>query len=376
VSFLNKRLLRNFDVTLVTCVVVICLFSLVVIASASRSALPTGADPFTFVKRQAVWFLLGIVVFFIVASMDYSDFARYSRIIYWVNLALLFAVLVKGRSALGAQRWIGPLQPSELAKIAIIITLGTFLADRKGKINGLIDLVPVFAHIAIPMVLILKQPDLGTSLVFVAITFGMLFMAGAPARYVLGLGLGGLATVVRAIWLHLNRGLPLPLKDYQINRLIVFLNPKLDPLNSGYHVIQSKIAVGSGGLWGKGLFAGTQSGLNFLPEQHTDFIFSVIAEETGFVICIGLLALYFLVLWRAVRIMAYSRDQFGSLLAAGIISMLSFHVLINVGMTMGAMPITGIPLPFVSYGGNSLITNIVGIALLESIAMRKQKIMF
>lgn len=373
---MNRRLLRNFDTILVVAVLSLELLSMVVITSASRSAVPAGGDPFMFVKRQAAWAAMGVIVFLIVASIDYSDWARYSRIIYVVNIGLLGTVLVKGRAALGAQRWLGPLQPSEIAKICIIITLTTFLVDREKPIRGLRDMIPAFIHVAIPMALILKQPDLGTSLVFIAITFGTLFMAGAPARWVATLLFGGLGSAAGAIALHITSGLPLPLKEYQIKRLIVFINPKVDPLDSGYHVIQSKIAVGSGGLWGKGLFAGTQSRLNFLPEQHTDFIFSVIGEELGFVGCVAVLALYLIILWRGVTIMWHSRDHFGCVMAAGVVSMIAFHVLVNVGMTMGVMPVTGIPLPFVSYGGNSLLTNIVGIGLLESITMRRQKIMF
>jgi len=373
---LNRRLLRNFDIPLAFGALALSLASLVILSSASLSVVPTGGDSLMYVKRQALSLGIGVVLFLIVAATEYSDWARYSKIIYVVNTLLLLAVLIKGRSALGAQRWLGPLQPSEIAKISIIITLSTFLVERNKPIRSLLDFVPVFAHVAIPMAFILRQPDLGTSLVFLAITFGTLFMAGAPAKHIVGMIGAGLSAIVAALWLHLNRGLPLPLREYQIKRLIVFINPKIDPLDSGYHVIQSQIAVGSGGIWGKGLFAGTQNRLNFLPEQHTDFIFSVIGEELGFAGCIAILALYFLLLWRIIKIMQVSRDRLGCLLAAGVFSMLSFHVLVNVGMTLGVMPITGIPLPFVSFGGNSLLTNMVSIALVESVAMRRQKILF
>lgn len=372
---MNKRLLRNFDFWLVAAVFLLSCVSLVMIASSSRAALPASADPLSYVKRQAAWFLLGLVLFLIVCSIEYSDFVRFARVIYIVNLGLLVAVLFRGRVVLGAQRWIGPLQPSEIAKISIIITLAALLAERD-RVKNFKHMIPAFFHVAVPMVLILRQPDLGTSLVFLAIMFGMLFMAGAPSRYILGMVFGGLSAAVLAITLHVKYGIWLPLKDYQVKRLIVFINPQIDPLRSGYHVIQSKIAIGAGGLWGKGLFRGTQNRLNFLPEQHTDFIFSVIGEEVGFVGCLVVLALYFIVLWRGIVIMSCSRDQLGCLLAAGIVSMFAFHVLVNIGMTMGVMPITGIPLPFMSYGGNSFITNAVAIGILESISMRRQKIMF
>ncbi len=373
---MNKRLLRNFDIPLAFGALALSLASLVILSSASLSVVPAGGDTLMYVKRQALSLGIGVVLFLIVAATEYSDWARYSKVIYVLNTLLLLAVLIKGRSALGAQRWLGPLQPSEIAKISIIITLATFLVERNKPITSLLDFVPVFAHVAIPMAFILRQPDLGTSLVFLAITFGTLFMAGAPSKHIVGMAGAGLSAIVGALWLHMNRGLPLPLREYQIKRLIVFINPKIDPLDSGYHVIQSQIAVGSGGIWGKGLFAGTQNRLNFLPEQHTDFIFSVIGEELGFAGCIAILALYFLLLWRIIKIMQVSRDQLGCLLAAGVFSMISFHVLVNVGMTLGVMPITGIPLPFVSFGGNSLLTNMVSIGLVESVAMRRQKIMF
>jgi rod shape determining protein RodA len=221
--------------------------------------------------------------------------------------------------------------------------------------------------VGIPFLLVLKQPDLGTSLVFLAIVFGMMFVAGISLRH-LG-AIVGAGLVFMPIFWHF-------LKDYQKKRLTVFLDPNVDPLGSGYHIIQSKIAIGSGMLFGKGLFNGTQSQLNFLPENHTDFIFAVIGEELGFVGATIILLLYLVLLYRGIKIAGAARDNFGTLLATGITSMIAFHLLVNVGMTAGIMPVTGIPLPLMSYGVSALTTNLVSIGILLNIYMRRQKILF
>lgn len=223
------------------------------------------------------------------------------------------------------------------------------------------------AYVGVPFLLVMKQPDLGTSLVFMAIFFGMIFVCGVNLR-LLG-GIFGVGLACMPILWHF-------LKDYQKMRIMVFMDPNVDPLGSGYHIIQSKIAIGSGMLFGKGLFGGTQSQLNFLPENHTDFIFAVVGEELGFIGAAFLLLLYLVVLWRGIKIARDASDMFGRLLAVGITSMLAFHVLVNVGMTTGIMPVTGIPLPFMSYGVSSLTTNILSIAILLNIHMRKQKLLF
>lgn len=374
---LSRRLLRNLDWLLIASAVGIVGFGLLAIASATRSWV---ADPLYYVKRQIIWVAIGLVAMVVVLLFDYNTFASLSRLVYTGNLGLLAVVLVIGKVALGAQRRISlgffELQPSELAKVAIILTLAALLRRRERQMESWKNLVWPFVHVGIPMLLILKQPDLGTSLVFIAILLGQLFMAGAPVRK-LGLVLGGgLAVVVLAVFLHLKFGLPIPLQDYQLNRLLVFLNPEADPLGAGYHVIQSTIALGSGRFLGKGLFAGTQNRLNFLPEQHTDFIFSVIAEEMGFVGVVALLTLYFVLIWRGIRIIAQAKDLYGVLVATGVTTMFTFHLLVNVGMTAGIMPVTGIPLPMVSYGGSSMLSSFMGIGLLLNVQMRHHKILF
>ena len=243
--------------------------------------------------------------------------------------------------------------------------MAAVLEEKVGALNSLQELLPVAVFVGIPFILVLKQPDLGTSLVFMAIFFGMIITCGIRLKLLFGIFATALASMP-ILW-HF-------LKDYQKTRIMVFIDPNVDPLGSGYHIIQSKIAIGSGMLFGKGIFQGTQSQLNFLPENHTDFIFAVVGEEFGFVGAVILLLLYLIVLWRGIQIAKKARDMFGRLLAVGITSMLAFHVLVNVGMTTGIMPVTGIPLPFMSYGVSALTTDIWAIAILMNIHMRKNKL--
>jgi rod shape determining protein RodA len=375
-----KRFLRTLDYILLAVAWVIIIYGLIAISSATHVTNPSGADAFYFVKRQIIWALLGLAVAIFFMGWRYEELPRYATVLYVVNLLLLAAVLFMGHTALGAQRWIklGPflLQPSEFAKFVIIITLANFLARREDRLARLRDLLPVFLYVGLPLLLILKQPDLGTSLVFVAVTFSMLYMAGVRAATLLSLGGAGFLGVCGWIWAHLHYGAWIPLKEYQIVRLTIFLDPWQDWQGAGYHMIQSQIALGSGGLWGRGLFNGTQNQLNFLPEQHTDFIFSVVGEELGFVGAVVLLVLYYLLLFRAIKIAAVAKDSFGRLLATGIVAMFVFHILVNIGMTMGIMPVTGIPLPLFSYGGSAMLTNLAAIGLLENIYARRQKILF
>ncbi|MDU4961932.1 MAG: rod shape-determining protein RodA [Sporomusaceae bacterium] len=367
---LNRRLLRNLDFILILDVLALIAVSLVFIGSATHINTPS-EDRYWYVQRQGIFALLNVVGVFMLLHVDYKSIARYANILYVINLIMLLAVMFVGQSALGAQRWIqiGPisLQPSEFSKLIMIISLASLLDKRSGQLQTWKDVLPIFLYVGIPFLLVLRQPDLGTSLVFLSILFGMIFVAGIPVRMLFTL-MGAGAVFMPVFW-HF-------LKDYQKMRLTVFLDPNVDPLGSGYHIIQSKIAIGSGMLTGKGLFSGTQSQLNFLPENHTDFIFAVIGEEAGFIGGIVVLLLYFILLYRGLKIAGEARDNFGTLVAAGITSMMAFHVLVNVGMTAGIMPVTGIPLPLMSYGVSSLTTNMVCLGLLLNIYMRRQKIMF
>ena len=279
-----------------------------------------------------------------VMMVDYHSIVSWSNIIYVLNIVGLVSVLFLGKKSSGAQRWIpiGPFgfQPSEFAKLAMIIVIARQL-DRQKTLDNMKDLVPILLHIAMPLFLIMKQPDLGTSLVLLIILLGMLFIAGISYKMlalIIGAGLASMSLV----WSFL--------KDYQKKRLLVFRNPNLDPLGEGYHVIQSKIAIGSGRLFGKGLFMGTQNQLDFIPEQHTDFIFAVLGEELGFLGGILIFSLYFYLIFRCIKLAYKARDFLGTYIIIGITSMWTFQILINIGMTLGMMPITGIPLPFMSYG--------------------------
>lgn len=365
----KKRFLRRIDFVLLFASLAIILYSLIVISSATHVNTP-GEERYWFVQRQGIFAVVNILVAILFLNFDYRGLQQYGKQLYIFNLIMLVAVMFFGHAALGAQRWIqiGPisLQPSEFSKLIMIICMASLLENKIGQINSFQDLLPIAAYIGVPFLLVLKQPDLGTSLVFMAIFFGMIIVCGLPWRILFGLCVAGIAAMP-LVWQFL--------KDYQKMRIMVFLDPNVDPLGSGYHIIQSKIAIGSGMIFGKGLFEGTQSQLNFLPENHTDFIFAVVGEELGFIGAVILLLLYLIVFLRGLSIAKNASDVFGRLLAVGITSMLAFHVLVNVGMTTGIMPVTGIPLPLMSYGVSALTTDILSIAILMNIHMRKQKLL-
>lgn len=392
--FKYSRLIKKLDHTLLITMAMIICFSLLVIYSATKPAqilqaagsIGDSTEPFYFVKKQLFNILVGLVAMLFMLYIHYEDLAKHMKLLYVLNLIMLAAVIFIGHSALGATRWISigsfRFQPSEFSKVLIIISFAAFLANWEGKLKRLRDLIPAFAFIGIPTLFILKQPDLGTSLVFMAIMFGMLFAAGARPILLVSLITGGLALVSLWIWAHFwfeansAFNLWIPLKDYQLQRLIIFINPWKDPLGTGYHVIQSEIAIGQGGLLGRGLFNGSQTHGNFLPIQETDFIFSVVGEELGFLGASLLLFLFFVLIYRCIYIAINAKDFFGFLLSVGVISMITFHVLVNVGMTTGIMPVTGIPLPMFSYGGSSMIANLAALGLLLNINIRRQKIVF
>jgi rod shape determining protein RodA len=365
---------RRLDWTLLVPVLLLCLGGLFAIKSARH----VYVHPMDLVHKEALGIVLGIVTLCLLALSDYEILLKqYARFLYPLNLCLLTVVLVSsklGHASHGAQRWIslGPfeLQPSEVAKIILICTLAMYLAARSDTIRTWPTLLKSLVHIGIPMLLIARQPDLGTALVLLGIWFGMTLMAGARLAHLALLFLAGVL-LFAGMW-HFN----VLLKGYQKSRLEVFLNPAADPRDTGYHLRQSEIAIGSGQFSGEGYERGRQSNGKFIPEQYTDFIFTVVGEEGGFVSCIILLALYLLVLIRGVAIMATCKDTLGRLLAAGIVAMLTFHIVVNIGMTLGIMPVVGVPLPFFSYGLSSLLVNFCAIGLLMSIAARKYRVMF
>ncbi len=305
---------------------------------------------------------LGLLVFLAVISVGYKAFLNVSYVIYGVVVLCLIMVLIFGTKRYGAQRWlyIGPFsfQPSEFSKLAVILALSHYLGQRKKNLYQIRRFVISFIMTFVPLVLVLKEPDLGTSLIFLPILFCMLYVWGARLKYFLisfSLGICSLPF----LWMIL--------KPYQKNRLTAFLDPDRDPLGASYTVIQSKIAIGSGGLLGKGLLQGTQNKLHFIPEHHTDFIFSVVGEEGGFIAVLVFFLMLVLFFRLAFIAMRYTTDVSGRLLATGIIAMVFFHVFINIGMTVGLMPVTGLPLPLISYGGSSLLTFFVSFGLLVSI---------
>ncbi|HEY8875102.1 MAG TPA: rod shape-determining protein RodA [Desulfosporosinus sp.] len=386
---MDRRTLRNLDFLFILITILLLMASLLILSTASINVLKS--DPMHYVKSQSVWIFVGIGAAAAIAVTDYEKWRTYRWWIYGFNLTLLLAVILFGDAAKGATRWIPTpfgfnIQPSEFAKIFIILTLADFLADRKGKLNNYKDFIMPFLFVLPPMLLIFKQPDLGTTLVFVAIFIGMMFVAGANPWKFGGLLLGGATIMGVALWLHFStglpwflhklQGLPLPMQEYQLRRLTIFMNPYGDMSGDGFHIIQSIWAIGSGGLWGKGYQMGTQGQLNFLPEHHTDFIFSVVGEEFGFVGTITLLFLFLIFLLRSLSIALKARDTYGMLVTTGIVSMFTFHILINVGMTSGIMPVTGIPLPLISAGGSAMLANMAAVGLMLSVNLRSRRLMF
>jgi rod shape determining protein RodA len=323
-------------------------------------------------KSQAVFAVVGIIVMFGVAFVDYHRWQQWALPIYVVTLLLLVFIAIKGHSALGAARWIQigsfTFQPSEPAKVTVAIAVAALLS--RGTYRSLWQLgIPLLA-VAVPALLILKQPDLGTTLVVGAILTAELAF-GLPNVIDFAIYLG---TIVAGAAYVLSSDKIL--KPFQRARLLVFLNPKLDPQGVGYNLNQSKIAVGSGELFGKGLYHGTQTQLNFVPENSRDFIFTAVGEEVGFVGVCGLVALDVAIVAGALRAVFSAQDRFGLLLSVGLVTMLAFHMIVNIGMTIGIMPVTGIPLPFMSYGGSALITNYLAVGILINVALQKDRLVF
>ena len=325
------------------------------------------------VNLHFLWFAAGLIVMVIVIAIDYNNFYDLSPYIYWVIIAALIYVDLAGDVAGGAQSWINfgafSFQPSEFAKISVIIALARLLSLKEEGVKSLWDLFPIVVQVGIPLTLTVLQPDFGTAAVIFAISFGMLYLGGLSYKLILGItSASGVGLV--AMWFTF-------LTDEQKSRILVFLNPGADAMGSGYHVMQSIIAIGSGRIFGKNIFdTNMLSQLDFIPAKHTDFIFSVTGEAFGFIAGALIISLYALLIFRSIMIAATARDKFGSMLASGVASMIMFHVFINIGMTMGLVPVTGIPLPFMSYGGSSMLTNLIAFGLVLNVGMRRQKTMF
>jgi rod shape determining protein RodA len=359
---------KSFNWVLVAATVALALWGVVLIHSANLHDVAAASEW----HKQLIYIGIGIVVMAVFAAVDYHKWQRWAFGLYIANVLLLGLVMVGGHSALGAQRWVnlGPIQfqPSEPAKLILAICIAALIA--RTATFGWREMGMTVGAIAIPALVILKQPDLGTTLVILAILSAELFFGVTKTWHFV---VYAAATVAAGAFVV---GTKFVLKPFQRNRLLVFLHPNADPQGAGWNLNQSKIAVGSGELFGKGLYHGTQTQLNFVPEHSRDFIFTVVGEELGYAGSLGLIALYAIILFGALRAMLAARDRFGLLLAAGLVAMLAFHITINIGMTIGIMPITGIPLPFVSYGGTAILTDFAAIGLLLNIYLQRNKLVF
>jgi len=361
----DRRLVTYFDWVLLLTVTIIAGLGILNLYSAT-STWSVGANPVYL--KQTYWLGIGLGIALLACLPDYRHLEYLAWGFYGITLVLLVVVLVMGKTSMGATRWIHlgffNLQPSEVMKIVIIVALARYFAQRRSPHP--LDFRELWLPallLGVPVGLIVVQPDLGTALMVVFIGGTMALFAGIRRRDLGILGAIGLAAACGG-WFLL-------LRDYQKERIRTFLDPERDPLGSGYHIIQSKIAVGSGGLFGQGFMQGTQSQLSFLPERHTDFVFSVLAEEWGFTGCLVLLLLYlFLIIW-GMYIARRAADQFGMFLAIGVVGMLFWHIVVNLGMVIGLLPVVGVPLPLFSYGGTSMITTMIGTGLLLNVSMRR-----
>ena len=361
---IDRRLLIHFDWILIGIILLIAAIGILNIYSTTSTM--EGASTPLYLK-QIFWLLIGLAIMMVVAFIDYRFYADFAYIIYMIAFVLLLAVLSYGIITSGAQRWvrIGSLsfQPSEFVKLSLILALAKFFHRPPGREGySLKNLHYPFLFLFVPTLLILKQPDLGTAVVLVLVFFSVLLFIKIRWASLLIIVIAG-GSILPILWSVL--------KEYQKRRVFTFFNPDLDPLGAGYHIIQSKIAVGSGGILGKGFMQGTQCRLGFLPEQQTDFIFSALGEEWGLMGSLILMGLYLtLILW-GLHIAVHSKDRFGAVLAFGVVAMLFWHIFINIGMVLGMMPVVGIPLPFLSYGGSFLISTLIGIGFLLNVSMRR-----
>ena len=356
---------RAFDVQLAVAALALSVIGLLMAWTNSPDGPLSVGSIFT---RGLMWFAIAILAFGAVAAFDFHWLRTFSAPIYFANIGLLVLTLVIGVTINGAQRWISiaglTFQISEISKVVMIGVLATFLQARRASLGKLSTLIGVGLLTAPPFLLVMIQPDLGSALVLVAIAAGALYLSGASLRW-MGLAAGSVVAMVPIIWSVLQ--------DYQRRRLLSFLDPSSDPQGAGYQVIQAQIAVGSGGLFGKGLTGGAQGASDLLPVQSTDFAFAVLLEELGFIGGIVVFLLFIWLLWRVMLIGYRSGTVFGIAFAAGTASMIVFQILVNAGMIAGMMPVTGIPLPFITHGGASLVSTAIALGLLQSIAMRSEQ---
>ncbi|HVE75053.1 MAG TPA: rod shape-determining protein RodA, partial [Mycobacteriales bacterium] len=355
--------IRRLDWVLLLAVGALIAMGAVLVWSATQQRMiNSGEDPTYFLKRHLFNALIGLVLGTVAALVDYRSLRAYAPIVYGLSCLGLLAVLSPlGSTINGAHSWIVlpagfQVQPAEFAKVAIVVGMAMILGEKRDgeDVPRDSDVLLVLGLTAVPLGLIMLQPDLGTTMIMVFLILGVLSVAAVPARWIGGLLLAGVVVSVGAVQLDV-------LDEYQVNRFAAFTNPELDPRGAGYNANQARIAVGSGGVLGKGLFEGTQTSGRFIPEQQTDFIFTVAGEELGLVGGGALIAVIGLVLWRGLRIASRARDTFGRLVAAGVVCWFAAQSFVNIGMTLGIMPVTGLPLPFLSYGGSAMFANLIAV---------------
>jgi rod shape determining protein RodA len=359
----TRRLWRNFDLALVAVTLLLMVYGVAMISSATRGT----QDLADYWQRQAIFAASGLVLLLLMAAFDYRFYEVLHRPLYGLLILLLVGVFVIGGISQGVQRWIGAraIQPSELAKVIVIIGLAKLLANHDGEMHHLRHVLLSLGYVFLPMALIYLQPDLSTALMLGFIWLVMVVMAGARLVHLVMLALTGVL-VSPLIWLNLQ--------DYMRDRILLFLYPEGE---TGFsNVDQALISIGSGGWLGKGFGTGTQSQLHFLRVRHTDFIFSVIGEEVGLLGAIALFALFVFLLWRVLRVAGMAQDAFGRLICVGVATIIFLQTTINIGVNLGLLPVTGLPLPFISYGGSSLWTFLISLGLVESVAMRHKKLDF
>jgi rod shape determining protein RodA len=365
---IDRRLINNFDWAMLAVVIVISFVGILTIYSATRPLMEE--EHVSFYLKQATWLVLGVLALFLVVSFDYIWLSRFSLFFYVTGIVLLIAVFFMGRSGMGAQRWLSlglfSFQPSEFFKLAYIIMLSQYLSMIKSPLDTPALFRAFFFITFIPFVLLIKQPDLGTALIVLAMFMFLVIARGLQKKIVI------LMVIISLISLpFLGNIFWGGLKDYQKSRLVAFMEPEIDPTGIGYHLNQSKITIGSGQIIGKGYLQGTQGPFRFLPEKHTDFIFAIFAEEWGFAGSLVLLLLYLFFILRGLDTARLAKDDFGRLLALGITFMFLTYFFVNVGMTLGIMPVVGIPLPFMSYGGTALLSNLISVGILINIRTRR-----
>jgi rod shape determining protein RodA len=369
---LRASKLHTFDFPLLLCTLAAFALGVVMVFSATRAShtgdLKLSDEP----VRQAIYGTIGLLLMFIASRLDYRFMESLIILFYAVSLILLGLVLVQGVITYGAQRWLPigslPMQPSELVKLSVIIVLAKVYADHQRELDRVKWFLIAGLLAFIPAAMVFLQPDLGTAIMVVSIFLGITLGAGVRARILVGAGILSIP-VIGVFWNWV-------MHDYQRDRLLIFLNPEKDLLGQGYNILQARTAIGGGGMFGQGYLSGTQTQLEFTKVQYSDFIFSVVAEEFGFIGAVALIALLFIIVWRCLAVAARAQDAFGSLIAVGVASWIGIQIFINVGMNIGLMPVTGIPLPFISYGGSSLMSMLLGLGLVQSVSLRSSPVIF